>query len=156
MAAKSTKRPEFDEIVDILLCKTADQNRFIQKDANLALDKMTVSICLHHSVRAICSKGPDHKHDTVRATTARILFLICKHSGVEQIVGADANARTRKRVLTNLAKFLMDKNQETRRTAEKLCVMLKHHKFFVEYFFKDIENSFKNQLRKILNSLEGK
>lgn len=154
--AKSTKRPEYDEMVDILLCKTADPNRFIQKDAIVALDKMATSICLHHSVRAICSKGPEHKNPVVRASTARLLFIICKHQGVENIVGSDANARTRKRVLTNLAKFLMDKNLETRRHAEKLCILLKPHKFFVDYFFKDIDNNFKCPLRKILNSLDTK
>lgn len=156
LTAKSTKRPEFDEMVDILMCKTADPNRFIQKDASMALDKMAMSICVHHSVRAICSKGPDHKNSFVRATTSRLLFNICKHAGVEQIIGSDANPRTRKRVLTNLAKFLMDKNLETRQSAEKLCIMLKQHKFFLEYFFKDIENNDKNSLRKILNLLETK
>lgn len=55
---KSTKRPEFDEIVDLLLNKTADSNRFIQKDANIALDKMVTYIPPFHAVRALCSKGP--------------------------------------------------------------------------------------------------
>ena len=59
MMAKSTKRPEFDEMVDILLSRTADPNRFIQKDSNMALDKMVQSICIQHSVRAICAKGPE-------------------------------------------------------------------------------------------------
>lgn len=156
LVAKSTKRPEFDEMVDILMCKTSDSNRFIQKDACVALDKMAMSICVHHSVRAVCAKGPDHKNSVVRATTARLLYHICKNAGIEQIIGSDANPRTRKRVLSNLAKFLMDKNIETRRHAERLCKMLKHHKFFMEYFFKDIENNFKTPLRKILNSLDTK
>lgn len=59
MVAKSTKRPEFDEMVDILMSRTADPNRFIQKDSNVALDKMVQSICIQHSVRAICAKGPE-------------------------------------------------------------------------------------------------
>lgn len=154
--AKSTKRPEFDEMVDILLCKTADPNRFIQKDANVALDKMATHICMQHSVRAVCVKGPDHKNPIVRAMTARLLLIICKTAGVDQIIGSDANPRTRKRVLQNLAKFLMDKNHDTRRHAERLTKLLKKHKFFMEYFLKDVENNFKVSLRKILNSLDGK
>jgi CLASP N terminal len=154
--AKSTKRPEFDEMIDILLCKTSDPNRFIQKDASVALEKMAEHICVHHSVRAVCAKGPEHKNSVVRSSTARLLYAICKAAGVDQIVGTDSNPRTRKRVLTNLAKFLMDKNQDTRRHAEKLCKMLKRHKFFLEYFFKDIENNQKHPLRKILNALEAK
>lgn len=140
-------------MVDILLCKSADPNRFIQKDANNALFSMAMHICVHHSIRALCSKGPEHKNSIVRATTARLLYIICKEAGNEQIVGADSNPRTRKRVVTNLAKFLMDKNQDTRRNAEKLCRLLKRHKFFQEYFFKDIENNQKIPLRKILNTL---
>lgn len=156
MTAKSTKRPEFDEMIDILLCRTSDSNRFIQNDASTALDKMAISVCVHHSIRALCAKGPDHKNCVVRASTARLLYQICKHAGIEQIVGSDANVRTRKRVLTNLGKFLMDKNVETRKHAEKLCKMLKRHKFFIEYFFKEIDNNYKLPLRKILNSYDGK
>lgn len=156
MTAKSTIRPEFDEMVHILLCRTSDPNRFIQKDASAALDKMAVSICVNHSVRAICAKGPDHKNCAVRASTSRLLCHICKHAGIEQIVGSDANARTRKRVMTNLGKFLMDKNLETRKHAEKLCKMLKRHKLFIEYFFKDVDNNYTTSLRKILNSYEVK
>lgn len=154
LLAKSTKRPEFDEMIDLLLCKCADPNRFIQKDANTALDKMALCISVQHSVRALCAKGPDHKNPIVRATTARVLLNICKQAGVEHIVGAEANQRTRKRVLINLAKFLLDKNVETRRHAEKICRILKKHKFFMEYFFKDVENNLKGPLRKILNNID--
>lgn len=153
LLAKSTKRPEFDEMVDILLCKTADPNRFIQKDANTALDKMASCINVHHSVRAVCAKGSSHKHPIVRSATARILTEICKKAGNDQIIGSDANPRTRKRVMSNLAMFLLDKNMETRRNGEQLCKLLRSHKFFMEYFFKDIENNLKVPLRKILNQL---
>jgi hypothetical protein len=156
VTVKSTKRPEFDEMVEVLLCKSADQNRFIQKDATIALEKLAASICMHHTIRAICSKGPEHKNCVVRASTARVLYIICKASGIDQIIGSDSNPRTRKRVLTTLAKFLMDKNLETRQNAEKLCLLLKRHKFFQEYFFKDIENNQKIPLRKILNALDMK
>jgi len=153
LLAKSTKRPEFDEMVDILLCKTADPNRFIQKDANTALEKMASSISVHHSVRAICARGSSHKHPIVRSTTARILTEVCKKAGNDQIIGSYANLRTRKRVLSNLAIFMLDKNMETRRNGERLCKLLKSHKFFMEYFFKDIENNLKVPLRKIVNQL---
>lgn len=154
--AKSTQRPEFDEMVDILNCKAADPNRFIQKDASDALDKMASSVCVHHSIRVVCSKSADHKNPVVRASAARTLLNICKNAGVDHIVGSDANPRTRKRVLMTLAKFLMDKNLDTRRHAERLCKILKRHKLFMEYFFKDIDNNFKNSLHKILNSLDTK
>lgn len=153
LLAKSTKRPEFDEMVDILLCKCADPNRFIQKDANTALDKMALCIPIQHSIRAICAHGPDHKNPIVRSTTARLLASIGKQAGVEQIVGVEANVRTRKRVLANLAKFLTDKNVDTRRHSEKLCRMLKKHKFFNDYFFKDIETNCRNSLRRIINNI---
>ena len=55
---KCTKRPEFDELVEMLVCKTANTNRFVQRDANVALDKMVTYIPSFHSVRAICARGP--------------------------------------------------------------------------------------------------
>ncbi|XP_058811967.1 uncharacterized protein LOC131676716 [Topomyia yanbarensis] len=151
--AKSTKRPEFDEIVDILLCKTADPNRFIQKDANVALDKLVTYIPISHSVRALSARGPVHKNPLVRIATARLLVCICALSGLDAILGTNANPRTRKAILTILAKFLTDKNLETRKFGERLYKMLRKHKFFNEYFYKDMDSNCKNNLKRVLKAL---
>ncbi|XP_062540221.1 uncharacterized protein LOC134208176 [Armigeres subalbatus] len=151
--AKSTKRPEFDEIVDILLCKTADPNRFIQKDANVALDKLVTYIPISHSVRALSARGPIHKNPMVRIATARLLVCICALSGLDAILGTNANPRTRKAILTMLAKFLTDKNLETRKFGERLYKMLRKHKFFSEYFYKDMDSNCKNNLKRMLRGI---
>ncbi|XP_058456065.1 uncharacterized protein LOC131433189 [Malaya genurostris] len=122
--AKSTKRPEFDEIVDILLCKTADSNRFIQKDANAALDKLVTYIPISHSVRALSAHGPVHKNPLVRIATARLLVCICALFGLDAVLGTNANPRTRQAILTIPIKFLTDKNLETRKLGERLYNML--------------------------------
>ncbi|XP_001648160.2 uncharacterized protein LOC5563844 [Aedes aegypti] len=151
--AKSTKRPEFDEIVDILLCKTADPNRFIQKDANVALDKLVTYIPISHSVRALSARGPIHKNPLVRTATARLLVCICALSGLDAILGTNANPRTRKAILSMLAKFLTDKNLETRKFGERMYKMLRKHKFFNEYFYKDMDSNCKNNLKRMLKGI---
>ncbi|XP_055615883.1 uncharacterized protein LOC129761990 [Toxorhynchites rutilus septentrionalis] len=151
--AKSTKRPEFDEIVDILLCKTADLNRFIQKDANVALDKLVTYIPISHTVRALSAKGPSHKNPLVRTATARLLVCICALSGLDPILGTSANPRTRKAILVILAIFLTDKNLETRKYGERLYRMLRKHKFFNEYFYKDMDSNCKANLKRILKDV---
>lgn len=112
--AQCVKSPEFDEIVDILLSKTADSNRFIQKNANLALDKLVTFIPPFYSVRAICARGPVHRNTLVRLASARLLVCVCAIAGVDNIMGSTANTMTRKRILAGLSKFVRDKCQETR------------------------------------------
>lgn len=151
--AKSVRRPEFDEIVDILLCKTADPNRFIQKDANVALDKLVTYIPTSHSVRVLSARGPVHKNPLVRTATARLLVCVCALSGLDAILGTNASPRTRKEILTMLAKFLTDKNLETRKFGERLYKMLRKHKFFNEYFYKDMDSNCKNNLKRVLKGI---
>ncbi|XP_065074241.1 uncharacterized protein LOC135698278 [Ochlerotatus camptorhynchus] len=151
--AKSTIRPEFDELVDVILCKTADPNRFIQKDANVALDKLVTYIPISHSVRALSARGPVHKNPLVRIATARLLVCICALSGLDAILGTNANPRTRKAILTMLAKFLTDKNLETRKYGERLYKMLRKHKFFNEYFYKDMDSNCKANLKRTLKGI---
>lgn len=55
---RSTRRPEFDDLADVLLARTADTNRFIQRDANVSLDKMVTYLPSFQVVRAICTKAP--------------------------------------------------------------------------------------------------
>ncbi|XP_055596539.1 uncharacterized protein LOC129746708 [Uranotaenia lowii] len=150
---KSTKRPEFDEIVDILLCKTADPNRFIQKDANIALDKLVTYIPISHCVRALSARGHTHKNPMVRIATARLLVCICALSGLDCILGTNANPRTRQAILKMLAKFLTDKNLDARKFGERLYRMLRKHKFFNEYFYKDMDNNCRSNLKRILKGL---
>ncbi|XP_058118625.1 uncharacterized protein LOC131284070 [Anopheles ziemanni] len=151
--AKSTKRPEFDEIVDILLCKTADPNRFIQKDANVALEKLVTHIPIPHTVRALSIRGTIHRNPLVRTATARLLVCICVVAGLETILGTTANTRTRKTILSMLAKILTDKNQETKKFGERLYRMLRKHKFFEEYFYKDMDTNLRTNLKRILKGL---
>uniref|UniRef100_A0A182QLJ2 Uncharacterized protein n=1 Tax=Anopheles farauti TaxID=69004 RepID=A0A182QLJ2_9DIPT len=151
--AKSTKRPEFDEMVDILLCKTADPNRFIQKDANVALDKLVTYIPTPHTVRALSNRGTIHRNPLVRTATARLLVCVCVVAGLDAILGTTANTRTRKIILSMLAKFLTDKNLETRKFGERLYRMLRKHKFFDEYFYKDMDSNLRTNLKRVLKGI---
>lgn len=153
---KCSRRPEYDELVEMLLNRTADTNRFIQRDSNVALDKMVSSLPMFHVVRVICNRGPSHKNPLVRSTVARLLICTVALNGNDNILGVNANAFTRKRVLVSLSKFLLDKNQDTRKYGERLCNILQKHRYFQEYFFKDMEPNTKFALRKIIKSVNYK
>lgn len=112
--SKCFKRLEFDEIVSVLLYKTSDPNRFIQKDANIALDKMVTFIPFCHSVRSLSMEGPKHKHPLVRIATSRLFVCICALAGLDTVLGTESNARCRKRIVIALQFFLRDKCLETR------------------------------------------
>lgn len=153
--ARCYKRPEFDEIVGLILSKTADPNRFIQKDANISLDKMVTFIPLIHAVRTI-SVGTAHKNPLVRTATARLFVCACALNGVESVLGSESNPRTRKRILTELTTSLTDKCCDVRKYGERLYKILRKHKFFGDYFYKDMECDVRFQFKKIFATLDGK
>jgi hypothetical protein len=111
---RDTRRPEFDDIVNLLLFKTADANKFIRQDANLALDCMVTHISTYNAVRALCSKGPFHKNPLVRSATVRLLVCAIVIVGADFILNPNNNEYTRKRIILNMARFLEDRNLETR------------------------------------------
>lgn len=152
-AARSYKRPEFDDLVTLLLSKTADTNRFIQRDANIALDKMVTFIPVFHTVRALTQYGPKHKNNSVRTATSRLFVCICALAGIDAIFAA--NSQTRKRCLNNLAAFLTDKCPDVRRFGERMYQILREHKFFTDYFYKDMEIVTRLQFKKIFVALDG-
>ncbi|XP_044761953.1 uncharacterized protein LOC123319159 isoform X2 [Coccinella septempunctata] len=115
---RDTRRPEFDEVVDLLLFKTADANKFIRQDANLALDCMVTHIPTAHAIRALCSKGPTHKNYLVRTATVRLVVCAVVIAGSESILNPNNSEQTRKKIFHHLPKFVEDKNLEKiRRTA---------------------------------------
>lgn len=105
---------EFDEVVDLLLFKTADANKFIRQDANLALDCMVTHIPTSHAIRALCSKGPSHKNYLVRTATVRLVVCAVVIAGTENILNPTNSEQTRKKIFYYLPKFVEDKNLEVR------------------------------------------
>lgn len=75
---------------------------------------MVTHISTFHAVRTLCAKGPTHKNDLVRTATARLLVCAVVIAGTENILSQNGSEHTRKRLITNLLKFLEDKNLETR------------------------------------------
>ncbi|CAG9858656.1 unnamed protein product [Phyllotreta striolata] len=151
---KDTRRPEFDELVDSLLCKCADCNRFIRHDANLALDCMVTHIPTFHAVRAICAKGPEHKNALVRTAAARILVCAIVLAGPQNIVLPSANEYTKRRIIMKMAGFLEDRNPEVRKYGERIYKMLSKDKTFDMYLNRFLETDVISKMRKIMKHSE--
>ncbi|KAF5305504.1 hypothetical protein FQA39_LY01595 [Lamprigera yunnana] len=136
---KDTRRPEFDNIVEVLLFKTADASKFIQKDANMALDCMVTHIPIYHAVRTLCLKGPFHKNPLVRTATLRLVVCAVVIACPGTIVTYPGFEATRKRLVKLLPHFLSDKHCETRKYGERLYKMLAKEKTFENVLRKYLE-----------------
>lgn len=77
---------------------------------------MITHIPIFTAVRTLCAKGPTHKNDLVRSATARLLVCIVVIAGSENILSPNSNDHTKRRLITNMVKFLDDKCSETRST----------------------------------------
>lgn len=100
--------------MDTLLSKTADSNKFIRHDANLALDCMVTHIPTFHAIRTLCAKGPDHKNALVRTAAARLLVCAIVIAGPQSILHPHNNEYTRRRIILNMVKFMDDRCLEIR------------------------------------------
>lgn len=105
---------EFDEMVDALLSKTADFNRNIRNEANLALDCMVTNIPFNHAFRALTSKGPNHKNHLVRLATIRLIICSIVLLNPTVLFNPTSNDILRKKVIEIMVKFVFDKNQAVR------------------------------------------
>lgn len=153
---RCTRRPEFDELVQAMLQRTADTNRFLQADANEALDRMVAAVAPVHSVRALSAYGLPYRSAVVRCSVARLLCSVCRLHGNEALLGATANELTRKRLLGALARLLVDKSQDCRRAAEELCGLMQSHRLFAEYFYKDLESRKRVTLMRAIRQMNRK
>lgn len=149
---KDTRRPEFDELVDSLLCKCADSNRFIRHDANLALDCMVTHIPTFHAVRAICSKGPEHKNPLVRVAAARLLVCSMVLSGPQNIIHPSSNEYTKRRIIMKMAGFLEDRSPDVRKYGERIYKMLSKDKIFDVYLNRFLEKDVIIKMKKIMKN----
>ncbi|XP_024944141.1 uncharacterized protein LOC107270818 isoform X2 [Cephus cinctus] len=108
---KCTQRPEFDELVAILLQKTAHMNKSVRHDVNKALDTMIVHIPVSHCTRAITSAA-GHKNPLVRSTVSRLLITIVELIGVDSFFLSLHLKDTRRKIFVVLAKFIIDETMQ--------------------------------------------
>lgn len=101
-------------MVDVLLLRTADHNKFIRQEANLALDCMVTQIPFNHAFRALTSKGPYHKNPLVRLATSRLIICTLVLLNPTIIFSPGTSEFSRRRVLEMMKNFILDKNQEVR------------------------------------------
>ncbi|CAG9765231.1 unnamed protein product [Ceutorhynchus assimilis] len=149
---KDTRRPEFDEIVDTLLCRTADSNKFIKHDANLALDCMVTHIPILHAIRSLCAKGPEHKNSLVRIATARLVVCAVVIAGSSYILNPNNSDFTRKRIIVNMVKFLNDKTLEARKYGDRLHKLLYSDRLFEIYVRRYLDKDTAQKLKVCLKN----
>ncbi|KAL1116668.1 hypothetical protein AAG570_005140 [Ranatra chinensis] len=136
---RCVSRPEFDEIVNILLNGTANMSRAIRVDAAEALDSMVAHMPVQFTIRAILAKAPNHRNPLVRATVARLLISITKAVGAKALLGKRVYQPIRKSILERSALFLNDPNIEVRGLAKSLFTDLTKEHEFDEVFYTEVD-----------------
>ncbi|XP_075236454.1 TOG array regulator of axonemal microtubules protein 2-like [Lycorma delicatula] len=153
---QSTTRPEFDEIVQSLLQRTADTNKFIRHDANDALDTMVTYIPPNSSVRAIVEKGPFHKNSLIRTAVARLLLCIVTIIQVQFLFTLPAYKETRKRIFDASAVLINDANMATRNIIKRLFEMFIKDNNFDTLFQKETDKVLLKRIDKAIICLKYK
>ncbi|XP_056635850.1 TOG array regulator of axonemal microtubules protein 1-like [Diorhabda sublineata] len=147
---KDTRGPEFNELIDTLLCKCADSSKFIRHDANSALDCMVIHIPTFHAIRALCAKGPEHKNPLVRTATARLIVCATILAQPQNILHPQSNEYTRRRIILSMVGFLDDRHSEVRKYGERLYKILSKDRIFDFYLNKYLERDVVFKMKKII------
>ncbi|CAH2085857.1 unnamed protein product [Euphydryas editha] len=137
-----TRKPDFHECISTLLTKTGSYNRPVRREANVALDDIVCSVDVTNCVTAICVYGVSHKSVLVRCASARLLVVCCAIAeGGRQILRTrpPSAAAARRHALRSLAELLQDKNNDTRKYAERLYTILRPLPNFEAFFLTDVD-----------------
>ncbi|XP_029156151.1 uncharacterized protein LOC114928952 [Nylanderia fulva] len=150
-----TQRPEFDELVSMLLLKSTHTNKGIRNDAQRALDSMVTHLPPAISIRILTSEhGASHKNPLIRATVSRLLYNIINIIGVECLLSNPNLKDCRRKIFTMCAKFLLDGNNETRNDAKKTLKAMMSHQDFDTLFYQDVDWKIISSIEKQLLSLK--
>jgi hypothetical protein len=99
-------------------------DRGMRQTADKALDAMAIYIPPQDAVRVLTEKGVNNKIVSVRRATARLLTVIVKTSGADSVLGRIPKGKFKRQVIRAVAKFLQDKDPETRHHAQDLVKFL--------------------------------
>ncbi|XP_034942681.1 uncharacterized protein [Chelonus insularis] len=109
---------DLDDIASPLLHRTADTNRFLRADSNIALDRMIEHLPPQRTIMVIVNRGASHQNAIVRAATARLLDSIVDRIGPNQAMSLPRDVR--EKLFNSGAKLLMDGNLDARNHAKKM------------------------------------
>ncbi|GAB1859315.1 TOG domain-containing protein [Camponotus japonicus] len=150
-----TQRPEFDELVSMLLLKSTHTNKGIRNDAQRALDSMVTHLPPAICIRILTNEhGTSHKNPLIRATISRLLYNIINIIGVECLLLNPSLKDCRRKIFTMCAKFLLDGNNETRNDAKKALKAMMGHQDFETLFYQDVDCKIISNIEKQLICLK--
>ena len=142
----------FEEVVALLLLKSADTNKFLKSDANKALDVMSEQVSIHKAVTSVISGGLESKNCQIRTTVARLLANITTAVGCQNVF--ESSPDTYQPLLLAAAELLVDGSVEVRTFTKTLFRTLGKHQQFYTHLQQVIGEQAKfNRLEKIIKDL---
>merc|ERR1712013_765437 len=122
------KERQFEEIIQTLLLKTGDTNKFLRSDAEEALDTMIENASIHRAVTSVINSGMLSKNVMIRICVARLLVHIVTALGADTFFSSSPD--TFNPVLIAGSELIEDGSLEVRTYAKSLFrVLLLHENF---------------------------
>ncbi|KAJ8669746.1 hypothetical protein QAD02_001005, partial [Eretmocerus hayati] len=142
---------DLDEIAGPLLHRTADTNRFLREDCNVALDSMMEHFPPQKTIMTIANRGASHQNTIVHATTARLLYAIVNEMGPEHVMLLQRDVRDK--LLVTTSKLLTDGNLLARKHAKETFRLLSRCEGFRKALTDSVPDTTLRLIEKTLKSL---
>ncbi|KAK9500772.1 hypothetical protein O3M35_001970 [Rhynocoris fuscipes] len=147
-------RPEFDEMIHLLLVKVSDLKTNVREAANAVLDVVAQNTPPQYLVRAILGKGPKSKSPNVRHTSARLLDHVVDSIGPESLINAFNLREMRKNIVECSLLFLEDQNPDVRKVGKEIVTKLMAVPEFEETLPSDVPVQLFRRVEKILLNIK--
>lgn len=143
--------PDLEKLLKELLQKSADTNKFIRSDANLALDVMAENVSVCRAVTAVYLLGRDSKNAVIRTNIARIMDSVITRLGAERFMGSSDELQ--ECVVRGGAKLLVDGSLDVRQHAKHMWSELNQHGNTGKLVERLLVNPELRDIQKILDNL---
>lgn len=142
---------EAEELVQSLLNRTADTNKFIRADAFHALETMCDMMQPIKVVMMLTFRGATHQHGAVRCSTAKLLNHLIFRIGCDKIYSLQKDIRDR--LILTAANLLMEGSLETRNHTKEIFRQLSMHSYYQRVLLEVIPPNTYRNIEKSLKSI---
>ncbi|XP_066598568.1 TOG array regulator of axonemal microtubules protein 2-like, partial [Prorops nasuta] len=147
--------PGFDELVAMLLLKSAHNNKGIKYDARRALEVMVNYLPSSICIKVLASEnGAGNRNGNIRSTVSFLIYNLVNKIGVNSLLTNPNLKSSRKNICQISGKYLIDNNLEARMYAKKIVKLMLHHYDFQTIFFQNIDRKLIDKIDKVLVALK--
>jgi hypothetical protein len=140
-----------EDLVQALLNRTADTNKFIRADAMKALETMCDAMQPSKVILMLAFRGASHQNAAVRCSTAKLLNQLIFRIGCDKIFSLHKDIRDR--LILTAAHLLMEGSLETRNHTKEIFKQLSIHSHYQKMLLEVIPANVYRNIEKSLKSI---